>query len=39
MAKRITKHTNIENWKKGVNDIKKINSVHYTRNLRGGIRL
>jgi len=39
MKKKLTKKQNIKNWKKGINDVKKINSVEYTRNLRGGIRL
>lgn len=39
MGRRISKHNNIKNWKKGINDIKNINSVLFTKNLRGGIRL
>lgn len=39
MKKTLTKKQNIKNWKKGINDIKNINSIQYTRNLRGGIRL
>lgn len=39
MKKRLTKKQNIRNWKKGINYIPKINSIAYTRDLRGGIRL
>lgn len=39
MKQKLTKKQNVKNWKKGINDIKKINSVAYTRDLRGGIRL
>ena len=37
--RKLTKSANIRSWKSGINDIKKINSVQFTRNLRGGIRL
>lgn len=39
IKKQLTKKQNIANWKKGVNDVKNINSIKYTRNLKGGIRL
>lgn len=39
MRRRLIKSANIKNWKKGINDIKNINSVLFTKNLRGGIRL
>lgn len=39
MAKKLSKHKNIKNWKKGINNNKVINNETYTKNMRGGIRL
>lgn len=35
----LTKKQNIKNWKRGVFNVKNINSAEYTRNMKGGIRL
>lgn len=39
VKKQLSDKANIDIWKKGINDIKNINSTVYTRGLRGGIRL
>lgn len=39
MAKRLTKKQNIKKWKKGINNVKDLNSDKYARDKRGGIRL
>lgn len=38
-GKKISKKTNVKIWKKGINNVKAINTQSYTRNTRGGIRL
>lgn len=38
-GKKLSKKSNIKNWKKGINNNKIVNDDSYPKNMRGGIRL